>query len=150
MDYWYVLRSKPRQENRAIESFKEQGLVAYCPMLNRVEPLFPRYFFLQDTIKAHSAWFRVRSTWGVQDLFSLVNGLPERLMRWLMASGIKKGRCLIVPVLIMMGSQRVFPRICRRSISVQCENGEDRCIVLCHVIESQRCVNTPLGQLSMA
>ncbi len=73
MDEWYLLRSKPRQELRAVENLERQGFIAYCPMLekkrSRPEPLFPGYVFLQhEDFEVHPEFGKIRSTRGVGGL----------------------------------------------------------------------------------
>jgi len=80
--HWYLVHTKPRQENCALENLERQGYACYLPTL-RVEklrqgsltaveePLFPRYLFIQlghdDSAKS---WAPIRSTRGVCRLVS--------------------------------------------------------------------------------
>lgn len=72
---WYVVHTKVRQEQTACENLARQGFAVYLPRLKvlkrcrgrqqaRLEPLFPRYIFLQPGSAAHSI-APVRSTLGV-------------------------------------------------------------------------------------
>jgi transcriptional antiterminator RfaH len=72
---WYVVHTKVRQEQKACENLARQGFAVYLPRLKvlkrcrgrqqaRLEPLFPRYIFLQPGSAAHSI-ATVRSTLGV-------------------------------------------------------------------------------------
>lgn len=69
---WYVLRTKARQEDRAIAHLENQSFTVYCPWLIRKdgnrEPLFTGYMFVQfDSFELFSAAFTsIRSTRGVQ------------------------------------------------------------------------------------
>jgi len=69
--HWYVVQSKPREEERALYFLKEKGFDAYLPRmevvkvrkLNNVkmkEPLFPGYLFCrfkkEDESLAHVRW----------------------------------------------------------------------------------------------
>jgi transcriptional antiterminator RfaH len=78
---WYVVQSKPREEERALHYLKEKGLDTYLPRMEVVsvrkfknvktkKPLFPGYLFCrfkkEDEILAHVRW-----TQGVKKL------LPE-------------------------------------------------------------------------
>lgn len=75
---WYLLQSKPRQEQRAAQHLRNQGYTCYLPMLSverlqrgkRVaseEPLFPGYLFIQlDSVEDN--WAPIRSTRGVNRL----------------------------------------------------------------------------------
>lgn len=51
---WYLVQSKPKQEQKALQALEEQGHAVYCPMCTvnkRIstkdsEVMFPRYLFL--------------------------------------------------------------------------------------------------------
>ncbi len=72
---WYVVMTKVRQEQLASDNLVRQGYVVYLPRLKilrrlrgrqqaKLEPLFPRYLFVQPGSNAHSI-APVRSTLGV-------------------------------------------------------------------------------------
>lgn len=72
---WYVVHSKPRQEQLAAENLLRQGYAVYLPRLKclkrrldrqevQFEPLFPRYLFVQPASAAQSI-APIRSTLGV-------------------------------------------------------------------------------------
>lgn len=72
---WYVVHTKVRQEQTACENLARQGFVVYLPRIKilkrsrgrqqaQMEPLFPRYIFLQPGSVSHSI-APVRSTLGV-------------------------------------------------------------------------------------
>lgn len=77
---WYVIHTKPRQEQRALTNLEQQGYQCYLPILNLeklsrarmsvvVEPLFPRYLFINlDASRYGQNWAPIRSTWGVSGL----------------------------------------------------------------------------------
>jgi transcriptional antiterminator RfaH len=79
---WYVIHTKPRQEQRALSNLQNQGYQCYLPMiaieklsrerLNVIEePLFPRYLFIcLDASRYGQNWSPIRSTWGVSGLVS--------------------------------------------------------------------------------
>ncbi len=75
---WYVIYSKPRQEQLATDNLLRQGYQVYFPRIKqlkrskdrqkeRFEPLFPRYLFLQPVTATHSI-SPVRSSVGVSSL----------------------------------------------------------------------------------
>jgi transcriptional antiterminator RfaH len=75
---WYVIHTKPRQEELATENLLRQAYRVYFPRIKQfrrsrgrqcaqLEPLFPRYIFLQPDSVAHSI-SPVRSTLGVSTL----------------------------------------------------------------------------------
>jgi transcriptional antiterminator RfaH len=77
---WYVIHTKPRQEQRALSNLQQQGYQCYLPIMaiekltrERVtvieEPLFPRYLFIcLDAGRHGQNWSPIRSTWGVSGL----------------------------------------------------------------------------------
>jgi transcriptional antiterminator RfaH len=82
-DNWYVIHTKPRQEQRALSNLENQGYQCYLPMIaieklsreRRLhviqEPLFPRYLFISlDASRYGQNWSPIRSTWGVSGLVS--------------------------------------------------------------------------------
>ena len=78
---WYVIHSKPRQEQRAFDNLVRQGFECYLPKVTLEcvrrgalkvveEALFPRYLFIQlDTdFGSGKGWGSIRSTLGVSRL----------------------------------------------------------------------------------
>jgi transcriptional antiterminator RfaH len=87
---WYVIHTKPRQEQRALSNLQQQGYQCYFPMIaieklsrERLhvieEPLFPRYLFISlDASRYGQNWSPIRSTWGVSGLVSF-GGEPAKV-----------------------------------------------------------------------
>ena len=80
---WFVVHTKPRQEQRALENLQRQGFEAWLPMLTVeklrrgriekvVEPMFSRYLFI-ELDKVTSNWSPIRSTMGVSKLVTFGN-----------------------------------------------------------------------------
>ena len=77
---WYVIHTKPRQEQRALLNLQQQSYECYLPLLAseklrqgalRVvqEPLFARYLFIRlGTQQSAQSWSPIRSTQGVSRL----------------------------------------------------------------------------------
>jgi len=85
---WYVVQTKPRQEFRALEHLRNQGVRCGLPTIEaekirrgrRVlvnEPLFSHYLFVQLDA-THGKWSVLRSTRGVTRLVEF-GGVPARL-----------------------------------------------------------------------
>jgi transcriptional antiterminator RfaH len=80
--HWYVIHTKPRQEQRALSNLVQQGYGCYLPLLatERLrqgavavvqEPLFSRYMFIRlGTGQSGQSWAPIRSTLGVSSLVS--------------------------------------------------------------------------------
>jgi transcription antitermination factor NusG len=79
MKKWYLICTKPGQENLALESLQGCGFQCFFPTLTtplqQTEPLFPRYLFalLQDPLMGQT-WSTVRTAPGVA---RIVNTSPE-------------------------------------------------------------------------
>lgn len=76
--HWYLVMSKPRQEDRALKNLTRQGYPCFLPKVGverirngkiqiNQEPLFPRYVFIQLSSSEHN-WGPIRSTLGVTTL----------------------------------------------------------------------------------
>jgi transcriptional antiterminator RfaH len=84
-DEWYAVFCRPRQERRAVWNLRNQGFVVLCPRMrrrvrkgtawqNRVEPMFPRYAFVQPRESGDLG--RIRSTRGAIGLVGFGNHFP--------------------------------------------------------------------------
>lgn len=80
MRAWYLLHTKPRQEQVALENLQRQGWQCYLPQMRieRIrrgklhlvtEPMFARYLFIQlESGEKAKSWAPIRSTIGVTGL----------------------------------------------------------------------------------
>ena len=78
--HWYLIHTKPRQEQIALENLERQGYQCYLPCMPAEKlrqglltiadkPLFPRYLFIQLGLDFTSkSWAPIRSTQGVSRL----------------------------------------------------------------------------------
>jgi transcriptional antiterminator RfaH len=67
MRNWYLIKTKPRQENIAIKNLENQKYSTYCPIVtinNKQVVLFPGYIFILLDKKTDN-WSPIRSTKGV-------------------------------------------------------------------------------------
>ena len=77
---WYLVHTKPRQEEIALVNLQRQGYECYLPQLRierirrrkaevATEPMFPRYLFIRlDNSDQGKSWSPIRSTLGVSQL----------------------------------------------------------------------------------
>ena len=93
---WFAVQAKPRQESTAKRHIERQGYLAYLPMItvrkrtraawtSSVEPLFPRYLFVNANINEQSL-APIRSTMGVSGLVRFGNVLrpvPDAVVHYL-------------------------------------------------------------------
>jgi transcriptional antiterminator RfaH len=91
---WFAVYTKPRQERIALENLERQEFKCFLPMAinpyqrrsaakQRIEPLFPRYLFL-NAIPDRQSLGPVRSTRGVATLVRFgmeLARLPEEVIR---------------------------------------------------------------------
>ena len=67
MKKWYLIKTKPRQENIAKQNLENQGYGVFCPIAkinNQLVILFPGYLFVQLNEKTQN-WSPINSTKGV-------------------------------------------------------------------------------------
>jgi len=85
---WYVVHSKPREEQKALDNLQKQGFECFLPMLTLEklvrgrlkcvsEPLFSRYLFVQ-TQSQNQNFSVIKSTLGVHRLVSF-GPLPSQV-----------------------------------------------------------------------
>jgi transcriptional antiterminator RfaH len=91
---WFTVYTKPRQEHIALENLERQGFRCFLPMaVNpyqrrsasklRIEPLFPRYLFL-NAVAGQQSLGPVRSTRGVCHLIRFgqrIATVPQPVMK---------------------------------------------------------------------
>ena len=77
---WYLVHTKPRQEDIALVNLERQGYECYLPQMRierirrrkaevATEPMFPRYLFIRlDSSEQGKSWSPIRSTLGVSQL----------------------------------------------------------------------------------
>jgi transcriptional antiterminator RfaH len=77
---WYLVHTKPRQEQLALDNLQRQGYECYFPQLTiekirrgksalSLEAMFPRYLFIKlGTGDQSKSWSPIRSTLGVSGL----------------------------------------------------------------------------------
>lgn len=83
---WYVVRTKPRQEFRALAQLQNQGHECFLPTIDVhkhvrgravpvSEPLFSRYLFIRlDSVSSN--WAPIRSTRGVASMLAFGTRFP--------------------------------------------------------------------------
>ena len=85
MSHWYLIHTKIRQEQHALQNLERQGFECYLPCVQAEklqcgalavvdEPLFPRYLFIRlgSGLEGQN-WAPIRSTTGVSRLVSFGN-----------------------------------------------------------------------------
>ena len=91
MKNWYLIKTKPRQENVAIKNLENQKYSTYCPTVkikNNNVVLFPGYIFIHLDKKQEN-WSPIRSTKGVLNFvrFGLnFAQVPDTIIKFLKAN----------------------------------------------------------------
>jgi len=91
MRNWYLIKTKPRQENVAIKNLENQEYSTYCPIVtinNKHVVLFPGYIFIHLDKKKEN-WSPIRSTKGVVNFvrFGLnFAQVPDTVIKFLKAN----------------------------------------------------------------
>lgn len=163
--YWYVIYTKPREEQRALFNLEAQDYRCFLPMIEREtlnrnkikivnEPLFPRYLFihLASTIESKS-WGPIRSTPGVSKLLKFGTEparvdpqLIELLRNRTQALGLVPIKLYSpgTPVKITDGPFKGLDAI------FQMTDGESRAIVLIEVLSKITRLHLPVTDLTQS
>jgi transcriptional antiterminator RfaH len=163
MARWYVIRSKPRCESTAQTHLERQGFRTYFPRilqptrvrgrwLDRIEPLFPRYLFLQLDVEKQ-ALAPVRSTVGVTDIVRFgaeYATVLDEIVQDLMDSAEREtGLHQLREPLFERG---VHVRVSEGPFSglegaFECHEGEERVLILLEVLGRQTRVRIPIDHV---
>ncbi len=83
---WFLIYTKPRQEERAKENLENQGFETFLPMiayekikqpkLYSLKPMFPRYLFTKFNVEKNN-WTYLKSTRGVSHVITFGDKLTE-------------------------------------------------------------------------
>ncbi len=154
---WFVVHTKPRQEQRALDNLTRQGFEAWLPMIEvekvlrgritRVsEPMFSRYLFIRLD-KTQSNWSPIRSTLGVSKLVSFGNvpaAVPDELIELLREAPqrpkellLKSGDAVQIVEGPLKGLEGIFEQ----------RDGEQRAMVLIELISQPQRVAVALSGL---
>lgn len=152
---WYLIHTKPRQEECARRNLEQQGYACYLPYLSveKVkqgaiatvsEPLFPRYLFIRlESGESAKSWSPIRSTKGVHRLVTFGTTpakVDERLIHVLQA---QENNANAVPQPLFSPGERVI--ITEGAFSgiegiFQMADGEKRVMVLIELLNKPVCM----------
>lgn len=88
MNKWYVIKTKPNQEKRAVLNLQNQKFKVFFPEILRErrvrgklvtlnEPFFPSYIFVNFDIE-RDHWTKINNSYGVSKLLS-IGGTPQQI-----------------------------------------------------------------------
>lgn len=164
--HWYAVMTKPRQEARADEHLRNQGFDCFLPKMKRVknargkfveriEPMFPRYLFLNLAMGEESI-ATLRSTRGVTGLVKFghkIPAMPETFMQGVLnladrVTGLvtprmkkkQKGDEVIVTDGPFAGLKAIF----------EAETAENRVLLLLEMLGTQTRIRVPEAFVSAA
>jgi transcriptional antiterminator RfaH len=161
MRHWFLIHTKIRQENVALENLELQGYECFLPQINAEklrngtlqvvrEPLFPRYLFIRlGTDLASQSWSPIRSTLGVsrlvtfgqapakieEDLVSAIRAQTDTAA--IQAHHFNEGEAVVVTDGPFAGLEAIY----------QMASGEGRVMVLLNLMSKQ--VKMTLGPSSL-
>ena len=139
---WYVLRTKPRQEARAITNLENQQFEVYCPWLIRKngkeEALFPGYLFVRLSAfeRSYSSLYNTRGVLNIVKFGEHWPTVNDTLIEFLKShEGQRKGISLFKKeqaVVIQAGPFRGIEAV------YLCANGESRAMVLIEILHRKQ------------
>lgn len=156
---WYLLTSKPSQDQKAQEQLENQGYVVYRPMAVRnrsrrgkmvkvSESLFPRYMFIYLDTKLDN-WAPIKSTFGVSGIVKFGQEpakVPDSLIKQLQTSSEKfQGGCVDIDY-YSQDDQVIFDGGPFNGMKGIFKNhtGEQRVIVLLNILSKETYVTVSL------
>lgn len=141
---WYVIKTKSRQESRALTHLENQGLEAYCPWLvrknGRREALFTGYLFIHlECLATHFA--AIRSTRGVSKILKFGDWWARVDQPFIDYLKYKENGYRDVPV-FEQNQEVVFKDGPFKGVEAVylCANGEERAMVLLTVLGRKQSV----------
>lgn len=157
---WYLLYTKPRQEQIAKENLERQSYECFLPLINvqkiragkcieETESLFPRYMFIR-LIEGLSNFGPIRSTKGVSGLVKF-SGVPARVPTQLverLQQGPLLHEELFQPgdqIKVVAGPFMGFEAECIKLQKMK--DGEMRALVLLDFLSKKQRVSMPLAEL---
>ena len=157
---WFVVHTKPRQEQRALENLQRQGFAAWLPLLSVekfrrgrlekvVEPMFSRYLFIQLD-KVTSNWSPIRSTMGVSKLVTFGN-LPAAVPPEIV-DALRNAPTPDVPRFFSSGDSVRFVNGPLHGLEglFQAPDGEARAMIFINLLSRPQVVSVELNQLAPA
>jgi len=154
---WYVIHTRPRQEERALENLDRQGYETWMPWMEVeklrsgritkvIEPMFSRYLFIRlDQVTTN--WGPIRSTLGVSKLVTFGNqaaSIPEEFVQMLRGTPLKGAKHILKEgdaVEIVHGPLKGVKGI------FQQQDGELRAMILIELINQSHKVQVSMQEL---
>ena len=148
MRNWYLVKTKPRQENVAIKNLENQEYSTYCPTVkikkNNVV-LFPGYIFIHLDKKKEN-WSPIRSTKGVLNFvrFGLNYAqVPDTVIEFLKANQLVNKEKLINLNKFKSGEKvQIIDGVFKNCVAIfQSSKADERVILLMNILGQQQAIN---------
>ena len=132
---WYLVYTKPREENTGVKNLRNQGYEVFFPQIifeesgtreenSKIEPMFPRYLFIKLNTEKDN-WIPIRSTVGISHMVSFGNifaKVPDQIVSFLRTktdkngifrqkvsrSAFQKGDKIVIKKGILAGREAIF------------------------------------------
>jgi transcriptional antiterminator RfaH len=148
MKNWYLVKTKPRQENVAIKNLENQDYSTYCPIgtiNNRHVVLFPGYIFIHLDKKQEN-WSPIRSTKGVLNFvrFGLNYAqVPDTVIEFLKANQLIYKEKLINLNKFKSGEKvQIIDGVFKNCVAIfKSSKSEERVILLMNLLGQQQTIN---------
>ena len=147
MKNWYLIKTKPRQENVAIKNLENQKYSTYCPTVkikNNNVVLFPGYIFI-NLDKNKENWSPIRSTKGVVNFvrFGLnFAQVPDTIIKFLKANQLINKEKLINLNKFKSGDKvQITDGVFKNCVAIfKSSKSEERVILLMNLIGQQQTI----------
>ena len=147
MRNWYLIKTKPRQENVAIKNLENQKYSTYCPTVtinNKHIVLFPSYLFIYLDKKKEN-WSPIRSTKGVVNFvrFGLnFAQVPDTVIKFLKANQLINKEKLKNLNRFKSGDKvQITDGIFKNCVAIfKSSKAEDRVILLMNILGQQQAI----------
>jgi transcriptional antiterminator RfaH len=162
---WYLVYTKPRQENLAQENLQRQGYETYLPRIYQsrrrngrhiktIEAFFPRYLFIKLDTETDN-WAPIRSTFGVSKMVrfdGIPAVVPEQLIQSLQSNDDEDGIQNLVQKNLMRGDKVTIidgPLAGYQGIYQQ-QNSAERVAVLVDLVGKNTLLNISVHDVQIA
>jgi transcriptional antiterminator RfaH len=148
MKNWYLLKTKPRQENVAIKNLENQEYCVYCPTVkinNKHVVLFPGYIFIHLDKKTDN-WSPIRSTKGVVNFirFGVIFAqVPDNVIEFIKANELITAEKFMNLNIFKPGDKvQITDGVFKNCVAIfKSFKADDRVILLMNILGQQQEIN---------
>ena len=148
MQKWYLIKTKPRQENIAVANLENQNYQVYCPCAkinNKIVVLFPGYLFIYLDETSEN-WTPIRSTKGVLNFvrFGLnFAQVPDHIIKYIRVNQANSDEKLKKLSKFKEGDKvQITDGVFKNCIAIfKSYKSEERIILLMKVLGQQQAIN---------